>query len=119
MLTGSTKHNIRDFKARNAISGIISAVDSLSTSLSNYYPKTETSSASQLTTKFATKLEANDVNMRYDTTARKIVLSSKTNVTSVDCTDFIKDGMLSTAELCGTMLVLKFNTDAGSAPISV
>lgn len=119
MLTGSTKHTIRDFKARNAISGIISAVDSLSTSLSNYYPKTETSSASQLTTKFATKLEANDVNMRYDTSARKIVLSSKTNVTSVDCADFIKDGMLSTAELCGTMLVLKFNTDAGSAPISV
>lgn len=87
--------------------------------MTTFYPKTETSSASQLTTKFATKLEANDVSMRYDTTARKIVLSSKTNVTSVDCTDFIKDGMLSTAELCGTTLVLKFNTDAGSAPISV
>ena len=57
--------------------------------------------------------------MRYDKSARKIVLSSKTNVTSVDCTDFIKDGMLSTAELCGTTLVLNFNTDAGSAPITV
>lgn len=27
VLTGSIKHNIRDFKARDAISGIISAVD--------------------------------------------------------------------------------------------
>jgi hypothetical protein len=27
--------------------------------------------------------------------------------------------MLSSAQLCGTVLVLKFNTDAGSAPISV
>ena len=40
-------------------------------------------------------------------------------MTSVDCADFIKDGMLSSAELCGTQLVLKFNTDASSAPISV
>ena len=40
-------------------------------------------------------------------------------MTSVDCADFIKDGMLSTVELCGTTLVLNFNTDAGSDPISV
>ena len=48
-----------------------------------------------------------------------IWLSSKGYVTSVDCTDFIKDGMLSSAELCGTTLVLTFSTDAGSDPISV
>lgn len=30
VLTGSIKHNIRDFKARDAISGIISAVDEIS-----------------------------------------------------------------------------------------
>jgi len=30
VLTGSTKYNIRDLSARNAISGIISAVDELS-----------------------------------------------------------------------------------------
>ena len=40
-------------------------------------------------------------------------------MTSVDCADFIKDGMLSTVELCGTTLVMSFNTDAGSDPISV
>ncbi len=41
------------------------------------------------------------------------------HVTSVDCADFIKDGMLSTAELCGTQLLLTFNTDVSSTQISV
>lgn len=40
-------------------------------------------------------------------------------VGDIDCNDFIKDGMLSAVELCGTVLVMKFNTDAGSDPISV
>lgn len=72
-----------------------------------------------MTVEFAKKLEAGEVNIGYDSSARKIILSAKTNITSVDCNDFIKDGMLSSAELCGTTLVLKFNTDAGSQPISV
>ena len=48
-----------------------------------------------------------------------IWLSSKSYVTSVDCTDFIKDGMMSTVELCDTTLILNFNTDVGSDPISI
>lgn len=40
-------------------------------------------------------------------------------VGDIDCNDFIKDGMLSTVELRDTVLVMKFNTDAGSDPISV
>ena len=91
----------------------------MSNDISDYYKKSETSSSSQLTNEFAKKLEANDVNISYSSTARKIVLTSKTNTTSVDCNDFIKDGMLSTAQLCGTTLVLTFNTDASSQPISV
>ena len=62
-------------------------------------------------------LISNDVKISYSD--QTIWLSSKSYVTSVDCTDFIKDGMLSTVELCGTMLVMTFNTDAGSNPISV
>lgn len=58
-----------------------------------------------------------DVTIDYHDNA--LWLSSQEYVTSVDCTDFIKDGMLSSAELCGTTLVLNFNTDAGSEPISV
>ena len=68
---------------------------------------------------FSGKLAPADVKMSYYSAARKIVLSSGSNQTSVDCDDFIKDGMLSSAQLCGTVLVLKFNTDAGSQPISV
>ena len=62
-------------------------------------------------------LLSNDVKISYHN--QTIYLSSKSYVTSVDCADFIKDGMLSSVELCGTTLVLKFNTDAGSSPISV
>lgn len=48
-----------------------------------------------------------------------ICLSSESYITSVDCTDFIKDKMLSTVELCGTCLVFTFNDDAEKQPISV
>jgi len=41
------------------------------------------------------------------------------NIGTVNCADFIKDGMLSTVQLCGNILVFKFNTDAGITPISV
>ena len=62
-------------------------------------------------------LLSDDVSISYSN--QTIWLSSKAYVTSVDCADFIKDGMLSTVELCGTTLVMSFNTDAGSDPISV
>ena len=62
-------------------------------------------------------LLSNDVQISYSD--RTIWLQSKSYTTSVDCNDFIKDGMLSSVELCGTTLVMKFNTDAGSDPISV
>lgn len=72
-----------------------------------------------LASMLSAKLEAIDVSMSYDTNSHAILLSSSANVTSVDCADFIKDGMLSTAELCGTTLVLSFNADANVQPISV
>ena len=97
---------------------------SISNSLSNFYKKSETSSAVELSSALtsladvlSTKLEQDDVNISYHD--QKIWLSSKSHVTSVDCIDFIKDGMLSTVELCGTTLIMNFNTDAGSDPISV
>lgn len=57
--------------------------------------------------------------MSYDSDARKIVLSSRGVTSEVPCDDFIKDGMLSSAELCGTVLWLEFNTSSGTDPISV
>ena len=40
-------------------------------------------------------------------------------VGNIDCSDFIKDGMLSTVELCSGQLIFNFNTDAGTSPISI
>lgn len=57
--------------------------------------------------------------MSYDSDARKIVLSSRSVTSEVDCTDFIMEGMLSSAELCGTILWLEFSTTHGAEPISV
>ena len=63
------------------------------------------------------KLEKDDVGISYgDKTIR---LSAGTRVTSVDCADFIKDGMLSAVELCAGQLIFDFNTDSGTDPISV
>lgn len=87
--------------------------------LSGCYAKSETSSASQLQTAFAGKLAPADVKLSYHDDVKKIVLSSGTQTTSVDCADFIKDGMLSSVELCSSRLVFRFNTDASAMPISV
>ena len=62
--------------------------------------------------------EACDVSAAYQN--KHIKLSANGQVVGdIDCADFIKDGMLSTAELCGTQLIFKFNTEADSHPISV
>ena len=91
-----------------------------STDISNYcYLKNQTSSSNEIDNALDVKLEADDVNIDYDSSLRKIFLSAKEHITSIDCNDFIKDGMLSTVELCNTTLVLTFNTDAGNTPISI
>ena len=92
-------------------------------SLVNYYTKNQTSSATEISTSFVnynSQLTGYSKTIEYNSTAKKIYLKngSKT-LGTVDCTDFIKDGMLSSAELCGSVLVFKFNTDAGTTPISV
>lgn len=56
----------------------------------------------------------------YDTTTRKIYLRHGTNVLSeIDANDFIKDGMVDTAYVDGSSLVISFNTDAGKQPVHV
>ena len=130
---------------------------SIASSLTAYYTKDETSSASEISDALDAKAELtavptktsdlsndsefttsswvieqnyissvpdtyapkDDINLDYVSSSKAIYLSAGSHVTSVDCNDFIKDGMLSTAELCGTTLVLTFNTDASSAPISI
>ena len=82
----------------------------------------------------ADKLVSADVSITYDAADKKIYLYGKDKdkahaVSSIDCRDFIKDGMLDSAELVtnpsgqteGTYIVLTWNTDAGkkAMPINV
>ena len=57
----------------------------------------------------------------YDKTNKKIYLKNKNGVTlsTIDATDFIKDGMVDTVSISGSNLVITFNTDAGKEPISI
>ena len=84
------------------------------TSLSNYYKKTETSSAVEISTALSSRLESDDVKISYDSGSHTMSLSAGDNVTSIDCTDFIKDGMLESVELCNSILVMTFNTAASA-----
>ena len=40
-------------------------------------------------------------------------------VGDIDCSDFIKDGMLSSVELCSNQLIFIFNAESGKTAISV
>lgn len=70
-----------------------------------------------------------EIGLSYDTAKKQIKLTGKggTEITHIDATDFIKDGMLESAELVvnpigqnkGTYLKLSFNTDSGSDPVFV
>ena len=76
------------------------------------------SNVTTLSTELSSKLISDDIAMSY--LNQHIYLSAKNQVVGdIDCADFIKDGMLSSAYLSGTILWLNFNTDAGSDPISI
>lgn len=71
-----------------------------------------------INSQISASLTSSDISAAY--TNQHIYLSAKGQIVgNIDCSDFIKDGMLSSAELCGTVLVMKFNTDTDSVPISV
>lgn len=66
-------------------------------------------------------LAATDVKIGYDSAAKKITLSAANQTSEIDASDFIKDGMLSSAtyDAATRNIVLTFNTDSGASPISV
>lgn len=62
------------------------------------------------------------LNLKYDSGTKKINLYGKNDnivVSSIDASDFIKDGMLQNVALSGNNLVFTFNTDAGAEEITV
>lgn len=62
-----------------------------------------------------------NISVGYDPTTQKITLDADGNISEIDATNFIKDGMLSAVsyDKSTNKLVLSFNTDAGISPISV
>lgn len=68
-----------------------------------------------------------DLSLTYDKNAKKIYLYGKDStdaskaISTIDCTDFIKDGMLNAASYSDVTkkLTLSFNTDAGKENIDV
>ena len=57
----------------------------------------------------------------YVTSAHTIVLKNTDGdvLSTIDATDFIKDGMVSNVEIANNNLVITFNTDSGKQPISI
>lgn len=57
----------------------------------------------------------------YNSTAHTIVLKNTEGdvLSTIDATDFIKDGMVSNVEIANNNLVITFNTDSGKQPISI
>ena len=56
----------------------------------------------------------------YDKNAKKINLTANGKVVaSIDATDFVKDGMVESVTLDGTVLTITFNTESGKESISV
>ena len=59
-------------------------------------------------------------NVSYEKNENKIVFfANKKEIASIDTTDFIKDGMIESVELDGTVLKIIFNTESGKEEIDV
>lgn len=58
--------------------------------------------------------------MSYDKNGNKIVFfANKKEIASIDTTDFVKDGMIESVVLDGTVLKIIFNTESGKEEIDV
>lgn len=59
-------------------------------------------------------------NVSYEKNENKIVFfANKKEIASIDTTDFVKDGMIESVELDGTVLKITFNTESGKEEIDV
>ena len=71
-----------------------------------------------VSSQISANLTSADISATY--ADQHIYLSAKGQVVgNIDCSDFIKDGMLSTVELCSDQLIFSFNTDSAQDAISV
>ena len=109
------------------ISSVVGPVNDLSSAntingAKKYAKQYTDQEAAKLSTAFATYAKTNDIGISYNSVNKKIYLAGGNNTSAeIDASDFIKDGMLSSAlyDSDTKKLVLVFNTDAGASDISV
>ena len=92
-------------------------------------PKFSESPVSQITSKdieaWDNKVDAEELvefvnGGEYDSASKRIVLKhDDEEVVAIDTTEFVKDGMLDSAEVSNGKLVLTFNTDAGKENVEI
>jgi len=71
-----------------------------------------------VSSQISANLTSADISAEYAN--QHIYLSAKGQIVGdIDCADFIKDGMLSSAELCSDQLIFIFNAESGKTAISV
>ena len=87
----------------------------------SYVSKSELNTASYVSsTSLNTTLTSYATSANYDSNTKKIYLKhGTTTLSEIDATDFIKDGMVDTAYVQGTNLIISFNTDAGKEAVNV
>lgn len=70
--------------------------------------------------KFLKWIKVPSISMDYDSENKEITLKDwDTVISTIDATDFIKDGMVDSAKLEDNNLIITFNTDAGKEEIEI
>lgn len=110
-----------------AVTAEISAAVSGKADSSDVYLKSETSGATELSTAFNLKANVSDLNAYFDDA--KYELSGSTHVinfyngdtvkATIDCSDFIIDGMVDNVYIENGYLVIDFNTESGKQDIQI
>lgn len=99
-------NNNTNYKFTREVNGDVAVLSDL-----NSYLKSDT---------LNTTISSYATSANYDSNTKKIYLKHGTTILSeIDATDFIKDGMIDTAYVQGSNLVISFNTDAGKEAINV
>lgn len=105
------------------ISGSVSSLSDEIDDIEQQIIATSSYTKSEIDTKLNEKANKAEsiANVRYDHINHLIEFHSIDGVSlgTVDCADFIVDGMVDDVEIVGDNLVVTFNTDSGKSPISI
>ena len=117
-LSTAVDKKLEDFALSTDVDALVAEVSAATLTAANGYTNDKIEDLSGTLTAY---VEKSALSIGYDSTAKKIYLSGGTNVSEIDASNFIKDGMLSTAiyDHETRQIILTFNADGDSTPISV